>query len=82
MIDKFKRILANQIGVEPEDIENDDSFSHDLHMSASDLTDFVHNLGKEGFETNSIDLSEIETVEDLIDVLDLSAPGGKNEQGI
>lgn len=71
MITKLKTILATQIGVDPEDIENDDSFTNDLHMSPSDLTDFINNLEKEGFETNSVRLEDIESVNDLIEILDI-----------
>lgn len=71
MISKLKTILAAQIGVEPEDIENDDSFAQDLHMTPSDLTDFIHSLEKEGFETSSVRLEDLETVNDLIEILDI-----------
>ena len=67
--DKIKELLANHIGVEPEDINNDDFFSEDLHMTAADLTDFSQVLEKEGFHTSKIDFTEIETVGDLIETV-------------
>ena len=71
MKDKIKNILAGQIGVEPEDINDDDSFEQDLHMTASDLTDFMGNLEKEQVDISSVEISQIETVQDLYDGLDV-----------
>jgi len=64
---KINKLLANHLGVEPEDIENDDSLSEDLHMTAVELTDFVHVLEKEGYPLSEIDYTELDTVGDLID---------------
>ena len=36
-----KEVLATQIGVEPDDIHEEDLLSEDLHMSPTDLSDFV-----------------------------------------
>lgn len=69
MKDKLKKLLAETIGVEAEDINDDDSFLGDLHMSASDLSDFVHSLETAGFDTSAVDLTTLETVEDLVDAL-------------
>lgn len=71
MKDKLKKLLAQTIGVEPEDINDDDSFLTDLHMSASELSDFVHSLETEGFDISSVDLTATETVEDLLETLDI-----------
>ncbi len=67
--EKIISVLAEQIGVEPEDIADDDSFREDLHMGPHDLTDFAHNLEKVGLETAKIDFSLIETVGELIEEL-------------
>jgi acyl carrier protein len=68
---QFKQILAEFIGVSVEDIDNDDSFSEDLHMQPSDLSDFVHILEENGFDTKRVDLSKIESVADLTESLEL-----------
>ena len=64
---KINKLLANHLGVEPEDIENDDSLSEDLHMTAVELADFAHVLENEGYPLSKIDFTQTETVGDLID---------------
>ncbi len=64
-----KEVLANQIGVEPQDIKIEDSLSDDLHMSPADISDFVSTLGDLGVDTTKIDLTTIKTVSDLIECL-------------
>ena len=64
-----KNDLANFLGVDLEDIENSDSFSDDLHMRPSDLTDFLETLSNKLPRISSIDISEIESVGELIDEL-------------
>lgn len=71
MKEKLIKLLAEQIGVEPEDIKEDDSFSEDLHMSPAEFSDFLHVLTNSGFTVSSSDLTGIETVEDLLDILDI-----------
>lgn len=62
-----KKLLAEHIGVEPQDIDDNDTFSEDLHMRASDLSDFISILEDNGLETKNLDLTTIETVNDLIE---------------
>lgn len=63
---KIIKILSEQLGVEPEDINENDSLESDLHMKTTELSDFIHNLNTQGFETDKIDFSVIETVIDII----------------
>ncbi len=63
------RKLAETIGVEEEDIGDDDNFSEDLHMNALELSDFVHSLSNLGYDTAKLNLAEIETVSDLLEAL-------------
>lgn len=67
--EKVKRELAGYLGVDLEDIEDDTVLTEDLHMKATDLTDFMVKLGEDGFETADIDLTQITTFEDLVDAL-------------
>lgn len=67
-----KKMLAEQIGVEPEDINYSNSFSDDLHMTSANITDFVESLSALDIDTNEIDLVEVKTLEDLLEVLDLT----------
>lgn len=64
-----KRELSDYLGVNPEDIDDNDSLSLDLHMKASDIVDFFANLEKRGIDTSGISLTEIDTVAELIDAL-------------
>ena len=73
MADLVKKVLADLIGVESEDIESEDSFRDDLHMSATDLSDFLKLLGDQGINTDNVDLTEITSVTDLVETLDSDA---------
>jgi hypothetical protein len=61
--------LASFLGVDVEDIEDDVSLAEDLHMKATDLTDFMEVITRMGMETTGIDLTEIETFLDLVEAL-------------
>lgn len=64
-----KEVLATQIGVEPDDIDEEDLLSEDLHMSPTDLSDFVGSLATSGLDTKDLELTKIETVSDVIEGL-------------
>ncbi|HUC94555.1 MAG TPA: hypothetical protein VMR19_00925 [Candidatus Saccharimonadales bacterium] len=64
-----KRELANFLGVDTGDIEDDSILTEDLHMKATDLTDFMEILTRMDMETEGIDLTEIETFLDLVEAL-------------
>ncbi|EKE12405.1 MAG: hypothetical protein ACD_13C00220G0001 [uncultured bacterium] len=67
--ESVKNALADFLGIEPEDVEDDFSLTEDLHMKPTDLTDFIEILVKMNFDTASLDFSEIETFSELIDAL-------------
>lgn len=69
IISIVKSTLAEHIGVEPEDIEDDDSFVEDLHMNPTDLTDFIAKLEEAGIEVTEPDFSDSETIEEFIENL-------------
>lgn len=64
-----KTELADFLGVDLEDIEDESSLEIDLHMKASDLADFMDILKRMDMDTSNINLVEIETFSDLIDAL-------------
>ena len=72
-IKKVIKILAEQIGVDVEDIKPEDSFLDNLHMSPADLTDFSKKLETQGFDVSSIDLSQTKTLEELTEALGLES---------
>ncbi len=65
----IKQLLADQLGTDPDEIANEDSFTDGLGMGAADLSDFFELLSKKGIDTGSLDLPELETVADLIENL-------------
>ena len=67
--DKVKQLLADYIGVEVEDIKDEDFLVDDLHMSPTEISDFIESLENEGINTSKIELSEVEAVEDLLESL-------------
>lgn len=67
MSDVVKKELADFLGIEVDDIEDDYSLTEDLHMKAVELTDFTEELSKKDYPTSELDFTEIETVLDLID---------------
>jgi isopentenyldiphosphate isomerase len=64
-----RRELANYLGVDNEDIEDDSSLTEDLHMKATDLTDFMEILTRMNMETDGVDLTQTETFLDLVEAL-------------
>ena len=59
------------MGVEVDDIQEDDSFFNDLHMSPIELTDFLTELGEKEVDTSQIDLTKMTTVGELLEALDI-----------
>lgn len=66
---KVKRELADYLGIDPEEVDDDSILSEDFHMKPNDLTDFMEILTTAGFDTSKIELTEIETFSDLVEDL-------------
>lgn len=66
---RIKRELADYLGVDMEDIEDETEFATDLHMDATMLTDFMDILSKAGFDISQLDFTEIETFLELVETL-------------
>ncbi len=68
---RIKSLLAELIGVEPEDVTLEDSLADDLHMGAAELTDFVLLLQENDMDIEAADLNlaELETVSDLVEAI-------------
>lgn len=71
---KIIKALAEHLGVEPEDINGEDSLEQDLHIRLADLSDFLEILNSMGLESDKIDLTKAETVNDLVYALDGEVP--------
>jgi acyl carrier protein len=65
--EKIIILLAEHIGADEEELSSEDTFQNDIHMSPTDLADFVEKLSTAGFDTTKLDLMEIESVGDLIE---------------
>jgi acyl carrier protein len=63
----IKGTLSELLGVEPEDLSNEDSLIDDLHMNAAVLSDFLELMKKRNIDTSKIDFTNIDTVSELID---------------
>jgi acyl carrier protein len=61
--DKFKSIIAEQLGVEPEQITPDASFVDDLNADSLDLVELIMAFEEEyGLEISDEDAEKIQTV--------------------
>jgi hypothetical protein len=67
--EKVRRELANYLGIEAGDVEDESILTEDLHMKATDLTDFMEVLTRMGLETAAVDLTQTETFLDLVEAL-------------
>jgi len=68
-IKKFKSILSSYLGIEPDDINDEDYLREDLHMNTAEIVDFTQVLQSNGYDVDSIDFTNIETVSELADNL-------------
>jgi acyl carrier protein len=66
---KIKDQLAKYLGVNTEDITEEDTFFDDLHMQPSDFADFVEELSEKGFDTEDLDMATVSTVGELVEAL-------------
>lgn len=64
---KIITLLAEHIGADEEELSSTDTFQDKINMSVTDLADFVEKLKVAGFDVSKIDLTEIESVGDLIE---------------
>ncbi len=71
-VHKVKELLSEQIGVDPGDLNDEDYFVEDLHMTNADLTDFTHKLESSGADASDIDFAESETLGELLETLGLT----------
>ena len=61
-----KKLLADHLGIETEDIGDEDFLRDDLHMTPAEISDFIHLVEqKYGFDFE--DISSIESFQDLTD---------------
>ena len=70
MLEKMKEIIAEQLGVEEDEITLDTSFKEDLGADSLDLLELTMALEEEyDIEIPAEELEEIETVNDVVEYL-------------
>ena len=70
MLEKIKEIVADQLGIDEDDIKLESNFKEDLEADSLDLFELVMALEEEyGVEIPSEDLENIATVNDIIEYL-------------
>lgn len=70
MLEKIKEIVADQLGIDEDDIKLESNFKEDLEADSLDLFELVMALEEEyGVEIPSEDLEKISTVNDIIEYL-------------
>ena len=68
MLEKIKEIVADQLGIDEDDIKLESNFKEDLEADSLDLFELVMALEEEyGVEIPSEDLAKIATVNDIIE---------------
>ncbi len=67
--ERIKAMIAEQIGVDVGDLNDDDSFSEDLHMSPAEFSDFLGSLSVLGVDAHSMEIPSTSTVEELIEAV-------------
>ena len=70
MLEKIKEIVADQLGIDEDDIKLESNFKEDLEADSLDLFELVMALEEEyGVEIPSEDLEKIATDNDIIEYL-------------
>ena len=70
MLEKIKEIVADQLGIDEDDIKLESNFKEDLEADSLDLFELVMALEEEyGVEIPSEDLEKIATVTAIIEYL-------------
>lgn len=70
MLEKMKKIIAEQLGVSEEEITESTSFTDDLNADSLDLFELVSTLEDEyGIEIPSEELEKLKTVGDVMGYL-------------
>ena len=80
MLEKMKEIIAEQLGVEEEEITQDTSFKEDLGADSLDLFELTMALEEE-YDTE-IPAEELEDIETVGDVIEYLREKGIDEQAV
>ena len=64
-----KKRLSEYLGVDNDDISEEDFLKDDLHMNSAEISDFLHILEGTGLNVNIANIATIESVGDLIEMV-------------
>ena len=67
--DKVKGIISEILGIDKDDIQDEDSLTEDLRMKPTEISDFAAKLTELGFDTSELNFDEADTVYDLSEAL-------------
>lgn len=65
--DKILDLLSTHLGVDRDDVAEDDSFREDLHMNAVEIADFASVLEKNDLVISPEELTKLTTVGELLE---------------
>jgi len=71
---KVLMILAEFLGIEEQEILDEDSFADDLHMTQSDFAEFLAQLDNIGIDSQTLEIDDSKTVSDLLEEIHLNQP--------
>ncbi|MBO5247178.1 MAG: acyl carrier protein [Eubacterium sp.] len=70
MLEKLQEIIADQLGIDAEEVKAESNFKDDLNADSLDLFEMIMTMEEEfGVEIPSDDLEKIATVQDVMDYL-------------
>lgn len=71
MLEKIRIMIAEQLGIDVEEVKAESSLQDDLNADSLDLFELVVSLEEEyGIEIPSGDLEKVETVNDIVEYLE------------
>ena len=71
MLEKIRIMIAEQLGIDAEEVKAESSLQDDLNADSLDLFELVVSLEEEyGLEIPSGDLEKVETVNDIVEYLE------------
>ena len=71
MLEKIRIMIAEQLGIDAEEVKAESSLQDDLNTDSLDLFELVVSLEEEyGIEIPSGDLEKVETVNDIVEYLE------------
>ena len=63
--------IAEFLGVTEEDVVLEDSLRDDLRMNTAAITDYMEKLKEMGFNIDDVEIENIDTIGELVDILAL-----------